>query len=433
MSFLTFFRQIRFRAGIGGVGVASVATLLLAGCATIPKSKPPPRAAPTPAPAHPSLPAPVEPPKPRTAAEMGAVAGPAIAQLGLTPDGARQALAAFRLSCPVLVKRVDRSGLTRTGDWQAACDDAMTRLNIDGPAFFARWFEAVRVGDGRAFATGYYEPEIEGSATHLSGFDTPVYRRPPDLVNADVVAGPDANPGRIRRGRRDGATGQLVLYYDRGEIDAGALAGRGLEIAWARDPIEFFFLQIQGSGRLIAPDGTVTRIGYDGQNGREYVGIGRLMRDRQLVGPDQLSMQGMMAWLRGHPAEGKALMEENKSFVFFKVLTGPGPLGALGVQVVGRASVAADPAFVPLGAPVFLTLDRAEASGLWVAQDTGGAIKGSNRFDTFWGAGVSARVTAGGMSGRGQALLLVPIGTLARLQAAGGLGVPGGGTTPAQR
>ena len=412
--------------------LALVATLSLAGCAAIPKPRPaPPAVAPPVHPAPPALPA--APPKPKTAAELGAVPGPSIADLGLTADNARAALASFRRSCPVLVKRPDRSGLTRPGDWQAACDDAMLRLDIDGPAFFARWFEAIRVGDGRAFATGYYEPEIEGSLTHLPGYDTPVYRRPPDLVNADTVAGPNAIPGRIRRGRLDGATGTLIPYHDRAEIDAGALAGQGLEIAWARDPIEFFFLQIQGSGRLVAPDGTVTRIGYDGQNGREYVGIGRLMRDRQLVGPDQLSMQGMMAWMRGHPDEGKALMEENKSFVFFKVLTGPGPLGAMGVQVVGRASVATDPAFVPMGAPVFLTLDRAEANGLWIAQDTGGAIKGSNRFDTYWGAGIAARVTAGGMSGRGQALVLVPVGTLARWQAAGGLGVPGGGTTPAQR
>ena len=122
-----------------------------------------------------------------------------------------------------------------------------------------------------------------------------------------------------------------------------------------------------------------------------------------------------MQYLRDHPQEGRDLMRLNQSWVFFRELTGDAPVGALGVPVRPQASVAADPNFVPLGAPVFLSLDRAQASGLWVAQDTGGAIKGANRFDTFWGAGTDARQIAGGMSGRGQAFLLLPKGTLYRL------------------
>jgi membrane-bound lytic murein transglycosylase A len=128
-------------------------------------------------------------------------------------------------------------------------------------------------------------------------------------------------------------------------------------------------------------------------------------------------MDAIVAWMRAQPDGGESLMRENLSYIFFKELTGPGPLGALNVAVAARSSVAADPRFVPLGAPIFLSLDRAEASGLWVAQDTGGAIKGANRFDTFWGAGPEARATAGGMTARGQALLLLPKGTLARLGA----------------
>ena len=207
----------------------------------------------------------------------------------------------------------------------------------------------------------------------------------------------------------------LIPYYDRAAIEDGALSGRNLELAWAADSIDFFFLQVQGSGRLKLPDGSVMRIGYGGQNGRDYVGIGALMRDRGLIVPGQLSMQGVVAWLRAHPAEGRGIMRENKSFVFFRELTGLGPIGALNAPVTGRVTVAADPAFVPMGAPVWLSLDRPEATGLWVAQDTGGAIKGSNRFDTFWGAGDEAKRIAGGMSGRGSALILVPIGTIARL------------------
>jgi membrane-bound lytic murein transglycosylase A len=144
------------------------------------------------------------------------------------------------------------------------------------------------------------------------------------------------------------------------------------------------------------------------------------MRQRGLLAPGQSTMQGIMAWLRANPEEGRAIMRENKSFVFFRELTGPGPIGALGLPVTARATVAADPAFVPLGAPVWLTLDRAEANGLWVAQDTGGAIKGANRFDTFWGAGEEARRIAGGMSGRGEAVLLLPKGALAAIDSGNG-------------
>ena len=137
------------------------------------------------------------------------------------------------------------------------------------------------------------------------------------------------------------------------------------------------------------------------------------------TGPGQYpsSMQGIMQYLREHPAEGAELMRQNQSWVFFRELTGDGPLGALEVPVRRESSVAADPNYVPLGAPVFLDVDRGEADGLWIAQDTGGAIKGTNRFDTFWGAGTEARTIAGGMSARGQALLLLPKGTLARLGA----------------
>jgi len=382
---------------------------LLAACASTPKHAPTPPPAHRPPPTKPTPPK--QPPQPDNAVLAGVKRGPSIASLGLTAEEARPAMAAFRLSCPVLLKRTDASGLSQKQDWQAACDDAATRLDIDGPEFFAKWFEAAIVGEGNSFATGYYEPEIEGSRDPQPGYNTPVYRRPPDLIDADPSGGK-------RRGRM--LNGQFVPYYERSEIDDGALANQGLEIAWAKDPIEFFFLQIQGSGRLIAPDGTVMRIGYDSQNGREYVAIGRMMRDSGLVVPGQLSMQGIMAALRNQPDGGKAIMEADKSYVFFREIIGPGPLGALGVPVVGRASVAADPKFIPLGAPVFLTMDRAEASGLWVAQDTGGAIKGANRFDTFWGAGASARTIAGGMSGRGKALILLPRASMARLEAGGG-------------
>ena len=236
----------------------------------------------------------------------------------------------------------------------------------------------------------------------------PIYRRPPDLL--------DANPQTNERGRgRVDEQGHYVLYYDRAAIEQGALAGRGLELAWAADPVDLFFLQIQGSGRVRMADGSVMRIGYAAQNGREYTAIGRLMRDRNILQPP-ISMQRIAAWIHANPDAGTALMRENASYVFFQELTGP-PLGALGRPVTPHATVAADPRFVPLGAPVLLMgMDNPAANGLWVAQDTGGAIRGPNRFDTFWGAGAEAATIAGGMQSHGRAFILLPRGAIQRIR-----------------
>jgi membrane-bound lytic murein transglycosylase A len=392
---------------------AGLLLLALAGCAPrlIPPdtSRPPPAPPPVVQPRQVPVPPLPAPPPPANAAALGVRAGPVLPSIG--PAQAEQAWSAFRASCPVLVRRQDASGLTRGEDWRPLCE---AERPADLPGWFAGNFELVRIGDGAAFVTGYYEPQIEGSRTHDPDYDVPIYGKPADLVEQDAQTA--AATGTPRRGRLE--NGIIVPYYERAEIEDGALAGRGLEIAWAKDPVDLFFLEIQGSGRLLLPDGSIMRIGYAGQNGRDYVGIGRLMRDRGLLQPGETNMQGIKAWLRAHPDEGRALMRENKSYVFFRELTGAGPPGALGVAVTPRATVAADPKYVPLGAPVFLQLDRPEASGLWVAQDTGGAIKGPNRFDTFWGAGEEAARIAGGMQGKGSAWILVPRGTLARLEAA---------------
>ncbi|HEU0067360.1 MAG TPA: murein transglycosylase A [Sphingomonas sp.] len=352
-----------------------------------------------------------------TAAAAGVSPGPAIRDLGITEAQAESARVAFVATCPALLRRTDLSGLTRNADWQAACDSARAAPRGQALAFLGNAFEAVQVGDGRAFATGYYEPEIAGARDHIPGYDVPIYARPTDLIEIDLGQFANDLKGRKLRGRIAG--GAVTPYPDRAAIEDQGLAGRARVIAWAADPVEVFFLQIQGSGRLRLPDGSIMRIGYDNQNGRDYTGIGSLMRQRGLLAPGQASMQGIVAWLHAHPDEGRALMRENRSFVFFRELAGA-PVGALGQAVTPHVTVAADTKFVPLGAPVLLSLDRADASGLWVAQDTGGAIKGANRFDTFWGAGEGAEATAGGMSARGTALLLLPIGTVARLQAAGG-------------
>jgi len=349
-----------------------------------------------------------------SAALTGVVAGPTIASLPINNDQAARALDAFRTSCPTLVSRADDSGLTQPLDWQPVCDAVRTAPGGDARSFFSRWFETAQVADGRAYATGYFIPEVRASRDRRRGYDVPIYGRPTDLIDVDLGAFAESLKGRKIRGRITGTS--LVPYYDRGQIDAGAIDRTAPVLAWGADPAEIFFLQVQGSGELRLTDGSVMRVGYADQNGWDYTGIGKLMLERGLIGRGQASMQGIVAWLRAHPDQGRAIMQENRSFVFFRRLDGPA-VGSLGLPVVGGASIAVDPRFVPMGAPVFLSMDRADANGIWIAQDTGGAIKGANRFDTFWGAGDDAAAIAGGMAAHGTAFVLLPRGTLARLGA----------------
>ena len=393
--------------------LAAALCLAIAACVGPPKRQPP-RNAPPPTSQPALVPPPIivpPPPANAVAAGVSTASFPAI-----TLENATRALAAFRNSCPALLRRSDASGLTQSEDWRTACDAAAT---ADPASFFPQYFAALRIADGMAKATGYFEPEIAGSRTSSPDYAVPVYAKPTDLVTAPMqVCPPDPTTGpcqtKSRRGRYD-ETGTFVPYWDRAQIEDGALANKGLEIAWAADPIDLFFLEVQGSGRLRLPDGSVMRIGYAGQNGHDYTGIGSLMKARNLLGPGQTSMQGIVEYLRANPEEGRAIMRENRSYVFFRELTGPGPIGALNVPVVGGISVAADPAFIPLGAPFWMDVDRPEADGLWIAQDTGGAIKGANRVDTFWGAGEDAKRIAGGMLARGTSVVLVPLSAASRL------------------
>lgn len=395
----------------GHITAALMTTLLLSACVRMvpdtrpPLAGPPSTATPTPSPAPTSTPPTLS-------------AGPSVASLRIEAQDARGALASFVESCPRLISRTDNSGMTTGADWRAVCDTARAWPASDAVRFFETQFDTARLGDGASFVTGYFEPELAGSRTRQPGYDVPVYRLPPDLVRAwPAATPPEQRTGTPPLGRTN-ANGDHVPYFDRTEIENGALAGRGLEIAWVADAAEFFFLQVQGSGLIRLPDGGLMRIGYAGQNGRGYVGIGALMRERGLIGegPGQYpgSMQGILRYIRENPAEGRALMRENPSWIFFQENRGDGPLGSLNVPVRANSSVATDPAFIPLGAPVWLDVDRDVADGLWIAQDTGGAIKGANRFDTFWGNGAEARLIAGGMSARGQALILLPKGVLAR-------------------
>ena len=249
-----------------------VALALLGGCVRLVPDVAGPATV-RPVPTRPVSPAPTTPAvKSPTAALAGLSRGPMAAGLGFDRDNAVAALRSFITSCPRLTKRADNSGLTRPEDWASACTAAKGWPDAQAAQFFATHFETAEVAGGNAFVTGYFEPEIAGVRTRQAGYDVPIYAQPSDLVRARPGDAPPLPDGRMPLGRYDDA-GVFTAYYDRAQIDAGVLSGKGLEIGWAADPVEVFFLQIQGSGRLRAPDGSVIRIGFAGQNGHAYAGI----------------------------------------------------------------------------------------------------------------------------------------------------------------
>ena len=273
-------------------------------------------------------------------------------------------------------------------------------------------------GQSRALAdglfTGYYEPQVDGATTRGGRYQTPLLRRPADLVQADLGAFATDLKGRSIAGRVNGP--RLVPYYDRAEIERGALAAQRLALLFLADPIDAFFLEIQGSGRVRLPDGRIVRVSYDGQNGRAYVPIGRLLIERGELTREAVTLPAIRAWLVAHPDQAPALMDANPSYVFFRTLpnTPPdqGPPGSLGVALTPGRSLAVDPRFVPMGAPVFVAtsnpLDGAAWQHLFLAQDRGGAIKGPVRGDIFFGWGAEAETMAGRMKQHGTAYLLLP-------------------------
>ncbi|MEO3471349.1 MltA domain-containing protein [Roseomonas sp. CAU 1739] len=279
-------------------------------------------------------------------------------------------------------------------------------------AFLELHFEPFAAGNG--VMTGYYEPILRGSVEPNDAFRTPLFARPPELVEQPVIG----NPLRRRFGML--VEGRLEPFYDRAAIDTGVLAGRGLELVWVDDPADAFFLHIQGSGRVVLPDGQLLRVGYAGQNGRAYVPIGRVLIQQGELTRDQMSMQAIRGWLAGAGYDrATELLRGNPSYIFFRVVEnlGPdqGPIGALGVPLTPQRSVAVDRSFIPLGAPLFVTVrdpmarrDAPAVGRLVVAQDTGGAIRGPARTDFFWGWGHEAGERAGRMRDEAEVFILLP-------------------------
>lgn len=253
------------------------------------------------------------------------------------------------------------------------------------------------------FVTGYYEPELRGSRIPSPKFRIPIYGRPDDLVTTINETDRAAHNETVTGFRQ--TTDGKVPYLTRGEIEAGALAGRGLEVLYTDDPIDLFFMHVQGSGIVQLDDGRSLRLTYAGKNGHPYTSIARILVDRGELDANNIDMEAVKAWLRADPKRGRALMQMNASYIFFSVLpdeeAAKGPRGAEGVALTPGRSLAVDPAHIPLGTPVFVTVpDLAEADGrpfrrLMIAQDVGSAIRGPQRGDIFFGTGAGAGALAG--------------------------------------
>ena len=290
----------------------------------------------------------------------------------------------------------------------------------DGPAKNAR----PRFEELGTF-TGYYEPTYKASRERTDVYSAPVYARPADLIEVDLGAFREELAGERIAGRVEGS--KLVPYSDHQAIDAGALDGRAELITWL-EPNDLFFLQIQGSGKLIFDDGDLLRVGYSGQNGHSYTAIGRVMVEQGIMPLERVSMQSIRQWLGAAAIdEAQAMREENQSYVFFRPLDdqsdASGPLGAQGVALTPERSLAVDRRYHTLGAPVWVDIDPVAGNGgqrirqLMIAQDTGGAIRGPVRGDIFWGSSDQAEQVAGQMNAQGRMYVFVPHATAERLSA----------------
>jgi len=297
--------------------------------------------------------------------------------------------------------------------------------------FFQTQFLPYRVanadGSVEGIATGYYEPLLRGSRVKEGPYRYPLYAAPADLLIVDLAeTNPELKHLRLR-GRLDGR--RVVPYYPRADIERGLPALAGKELLWVDDPVDLFFLQIQGSGRVRLPSGEMVRVGYADQNGQPYKSIGRYLVEQGELKLEQASMQGIKAWGAAHPARLDALLNQNPSYVFFRELPqgangqgsgaeGPltmgGPVGALGVPLTPERSIAVDPRYIPMGAPVFLATtwpgSTQTLARLVMAQDSGGAIRGAVRADYFWGFGDAAGAQAGRMRQSARMWVLLPRG-----------------------
>jgi membrane-bound lytic murein transglycosylase A len=344
---------------------------------------------------------------------------------GFAADDHAAAFATFLVSCRALLDSTAplRAGLPPPPALADVCAQALDHGPLDAGAsraFFERHFAPWRIAgeSGRAFYTGYFEPEVEGSLTRGGRYQTPVFDRPPDLVTFPQGEVPEGFEGYAAA--RRSADGSLSIYPDRTEIEEGALAGLGLEHLYLADPVDLFFVQVQGSGRVRLPDGSVVRLAYSGRNGHPYTAIGRVVADRYDIPRSEMTMQRLRAFLAEDSERARAIMRENKSYVFFRIARelDPtlGPIGGEGVPLTPLRSLAVDRTLWPYGLPVFVGADLPTGPDgalepfrrLMIAQDTGSAIVGPARADIFFGPGAAAGAIAGAVRHPGSFIVLWP-------------------------
>ena len=348
---------------------------------------------------------------------------------GWNDDDRRDTLSAFVLSCGRIKKMSPSAPVAASAritggtaaDWVGACGAAEKINNPsinDARQFFESWFTPYLVADKQnpdGLFTGYFEPELVGALEKSDIFQTPLYAKPDDLISATLGDFDEELAGNTIWGRVE--NGKLKPYARRKEIEDGTSGVKLKPLAWVADPVEAFFLHVQGSGRVRLGDGTILRLGFAGKNGRKYKSIGRVLIDRGEIPADRLTMDSISDWVKQHPTEGRELIQQNPSFVFFRKLDGPGPIGAAGVALTPGRSLAIDRRFLPLGAPIWVeTIDPLNSkkpfNRLMITQDTGGAIKGVVRGDIFFGAGADARKMAGNMKRTGKYFILLPTSLL---------------------
>jgi membrane-bound lytic murein transglycosylase A len=347
---------------------------------------------------------------------------------GWTSDDHAAAFAAFLGSCRTLQNRRRQSARDLTpipAALKDICEDARAAIPLDEAGarkFFEDHFRPIRInrlGDSDGFLTGYYEPIIAGSRVPTGQFTAPLYRRPPNLVPAGRRKLGDAFPSKgVFVGRRVGRR-KIVPYYDRGQIEDGALDGWHLEICYLHDQVDVLFAQIQGSARIRLEDGTILRVNYDSHNGWSYTPVGRVLVEQKILNRDQVSMQSIRDWMEANPDQAKEVRRQNKSYVFFRIAdlaTEDEAVGGQGVPLMPGRSIAIDRALHAYGTPFFIQAELPIANQktgtkfdrLMIAQDTGSAIVGPARADIYFGAGDEAARIAGRIKNSGTFVMLVP-------------------------
>lgn len=352
----------------------------------------------------------------------------------ISSTGLEKSLITFQNSCRVFMKqdpnqRVGTSKIPlQVKDWQPACRAALEIQPVKektAKLFFQEWFAPIAFYEGkpvRGLFTGYYMPLVKGSLSQSAEFKIPIYETPSDLVTANLALFIPRLNNHTLVGRIVG--NKMLPYYTREQINQGAIKDTARVLLWINNPVDRLFLEIEGSGIIELEDGKKVYIGYDAQNGAPYTPIAKVLIQEGIMNKHNASMQAIKRYLKTHPKEVDKVINQNKSFIFFRSMPLNGALGSQGVALTPGYSMAIDKKWIPMGTPLWLSTTRPDNKDpdkhqpmhrLMIAQDTGGAIRGKVRGDVYWGAGKRATVIAGHMKNEGYYWLLLPRPVVSRL------------------